>query len=84
MVKTFEEYFLEATFRKAVAKELNLAARSLKDLGNMKLYKDIDDDSVQVDDKTGDIYFTTTSGVRFVRHAKDGHAQELFSIKRAA
>jgi len=83
-MKTFEEYFFEATLRKATAKELNLAARSLKDLGNMRLYKDIDDKSVVVDDKTGDIYFTTTSGVRFVRHVKDGHAQELFSIKRAA
>lgn len=82
-MKTFEEYLLEASLRDATVKELNTAIQALKKLGNSRL-RDINDNTVQVDSRTGDIYFTSTSGVRFVWHAKTNHLQELYAIAKAA
>lgn len=78
MVKTFEEYLLEAYLRAPTSSDIGILNK-LKSDGY-----DYIESKTQVDPRTGDIYFTTKRGLRYVYHANDKHVQELYAVKNAA
>ena len=83
MIKTFDEYLAEAYTRKPSQKEINNVERALVQLKNEKLYGHVINTTVNVDDRTGDVFFSTTTGYTFVYHPKTNYVQELYSKKVA-